>query len=231
MPMRRTQFERFRREHPDSPFVGEALLGVAACLDAQGKSSEAMTAYKDLIDRRPGDYVLPQARFALARLYEAQNQPEQARNLYEEVERTDPYGTLGSEAGMRLEELKHEVSAPGDAGAPAPTNTSSRCPRRLRKTLMKLTIIGTGYVGLVTGACFAEVGHQVVCVDNDAAKVKVLQAGRHSHLRAGAGGVGEAERRGRAAELHHQHGRGRGEIGCGVSSPCPRRRCRTARWT
>jgi UDPglucose 6-dehydrogenase len=42
---------------------------------------------------------------------------------------------------------------------------------------MKLAIIGTGYVGLVTGACFAEVGHQVVCVDNDAAKVKVLQAG------------------------------------------------------
>jgi len=42
---------------------------------------------------------------------------------------------------------------------------------------MKLTIIGTGYVGLVTGTCFAEVGHQVVCVDNDAAKVKVLQAG------------------------------------------------------
>ncbi len=42
---------------------------------------------------------------------------------------------------------------------------------------MKLTIIGTGYVGLVTGTCFAEVGHQVVCVDNDADKVKKLQAG------------------------------------------------------
>jgi UDPglucose 6-dehydrogenase len=42
---------------------------------------------------------------------------------------------------------------------------------------MKLTIIGTGYVGLVTGTCFAEVGHQVVCVDNDPEKVKVLQAG------------------------------------------------------
>jgi len=35
---------------------------------------------------------------------------------------------------------------------------------------MKLTIIGTGYVGLVTGTCFAEVGHHVVCVDNDAAR-------------------------------------------------------------
>jgi UDPglucose 6-dehydrogenase len=42
---------------------------------------------------------------------------------------------------------------------------------------MKLTLIGTGYVGLVTGACFAEVGHDVVCVDNDSAKVKVLQGG------------------------------------------------------
>ena len=42
---------------------------------------------------------------------------------------------------------------------------------------MKLTIIGTGYVGLVTGTCFAEVGHQVVCVDNDGAKVKLLNEG------------------------------------------------------
>ncbi|HYV29399.1 MAG TPA: UDP-glucose/GDP-mannose dehydrogenase family protein [Candidatus Eisenbacteria bacterium] len=42
---------------------------------------------------------------------------------------------------------------------------------------MKLTIIGTGYVGLVTGTCFAEVGHQVICVDKDEAKVKQLQSG------------------------------------------------------
>lgn len=42
---------------------------------------------------------------------------------------------------------------------------------------MKLTIIGTGYVGLVTGTCFAEVGHHVVCVDNDEAKVKLLRSG------------------------------------------------------
>jgi UDPglucose 6-dehydrogenase len=42
---------------------------------------------------------------------------------------------------------------------------------------MKLTIIGTGYVGLVTGTCFAEVGHRVICVDKDAEKVKLLQAG------------------------------------------------------
>ncbi|MDB6053596.1 MAG: ugd [Verrucomicrobiales bacterium] len=42
---------------------------------------------------------------------------------------------------------------------------------------MKLTIIGTGYVGLVTGTCFAEVGHQVICVDRDENKVKLLKSG------------------------------------------------------
>jgi UDPglucose 6-dehydrogenase len=42
---------------------------------------------------------------------------------------------------------------------------------------MKIAIIGTGYVGLVTGACFAEVGHEVICVDNNLAKVEMLRAG------------------------------------------------------
>ncbi len=43
---------------------------------------------------------------------------------------------------------------------------------------MDLCIIGSGYVGLVSGACFAEVGHNVVCVDNDQRKVDALQAGK-----------------------------------------------------
>lgn len=43
---------------------------------------------------------------------------------------------------------------------------------------IKLSIIGSGYVGLVTGACFSEVGHQVVCVDNDPRKLDALRAGQ-----------------------------------------------------
>ena len=40
-----------------------------------------------------------------------------------------------------------------------------------------VAIVGTGYVGLVTGACLAEIGHSVVCVDNDKRKIDVLLKG------------------------------------------------------
>ncbi|MEO5966990.1 MAG: nucleotide sugar dehydrogenase, partial [Ferruginibacter sp.] len=43
---------------------------------------------------------------------------------------------------------------------------------------MKIAVIGTGYVGLVTGTCFAETGNTVTCVDIDAAKIKKLQSGK-----------------------------------------------------
>jgi UDPglucose 6-dehydrogenase len=42
---------------------------------------------------------------------------------------------------------------------------------------MRVAMIGTGYVGLVSGACFADFGHHVICVDKDAAKVAALQRG------------------------------------------------------
>ena len=42
---------------------------------------------------------------------------------------------------------------------------------------MKISVIGSGYVGLVTGACLAEVGNDVLCVDVDAEKIKILKSG------------------------------------------------------
>ena len=42
---------------------------------------------------------------------------------------------------------------------------------------MHIAVIGTGYVGLVTGTCFAEFGNEVICVDNDKSKIDKLLKG------------------------------------------------------
>src|SRR6478672_7304571 len=54
---------------------------------------------------------------------------------------------------------------------------------------MDISIIGSGYVGLVTGACFADVGHHVICVDNDSEKVRQLQAGEIPFYEPGLGEI------------------------------------------
>ncbi|MBD9449533.1 NAD-binding protein, partial [Rhizobium sp. RHZ01] len=42
---------------------------------------------------------------------------------------------------------------------------------------MRIVMIGSGYVGLVSGACLADFGHHVTCVDKSAAKIDALEAG------------------------------------------------------
>src|SRR3982750_4230431 len=58
---------------------------------------------------------------------------------------------------------------------------------------MDISIIGSGYVGLVTGACFADVGHHVICVDNDSEKVRQLKAGERPDYEPG------------LEEINHRH--------------------------
>lgn len=120
-PEAQAQFERFVRENRESALAGQAQFGIAASLDAQGKTNEAATAYKALIDRRSAESVIPQAKFALARLYEAQGNPEAAYQLFEGLAMDERFSSIGSEAGMRAEELrtKHPELAPKPE-APAP---------------------------------------------------------------------------------------------------------------
>lgn len=99
------QFQKFASEYRESPLLGQALLGSAICLEAQGKTNEAVAAYKDLVERRPNEPWIAQAKFNLANLYEAQGKADQAASLFEDVSRASPYGSLGSEAGIRHEEL------------------------------------------------------------------------------------------------------------------------------
>ena len=70
--------------------------------------------------------------------------------------------------------------------------------------MSRLTVVGAGYVGLVTAACMAELGHDVVAMDVDADKIELLREGGRPHLRAGAG---RADRRQPGAHrVHHRPG-------------------------
>ena len=69
---------------------------------------------------------------------------------------------------------------------------------------MKISVIGTGYVGLVTGGCLAGIGHEVVCTDSDAAKTQTLEAGRLPIYEPGLDHViANARKEGRLSFLRH----------------------------
>ena len=52
---------------------------------------------------------------------------------------------------------------------------------------MRISVIGTGYVGIVSGACFAEIGHECICVDLEATKVDLINSGKAPIHEAGLG--------------------------------------------
>lgn len=103
------QFEKFSREYVGNELTPQAKLGLAACLAAQGKTDDAARAYKDLADRYPNANTAPQARFALGGIYQAQGKLEDALNLFEQVARSEMGSSLGSEAGMRAEEIRQKL--------------------------------------------------------------------------------------------------------------------------
>ena len=57
-------------------------------------------------------------------------------------------------------------------------SSSGPRPTTPRTTSLRLGVVGTGYVGLTTGACLASLGHEVVCGDIDERKVDLLRQGR-----------------------------------------------------
>jgi len=151
-----TQYERFIREHSESPWVVQALYGRAACLDAGGKAADAITKYDELIKRYSGDAVADQARIGLARLYEKQNKHAEALRLYDDVLRTMAYTGLGSEAGLYRAELleKHPELAPSNAPPataqvtpPVVRSFTNQPMRMLRTTNLDGTVV-TNFVPL-----------------------------------------------------------------------------------
>jgi tetratricopeptide (TPR) repeat protein len=117
------RFEQFLREHRQSPLVNQAIFGLATCLQAQGKTEEAMDLYRSLVERRlETDPVVYLARLRLGQLCEARGEFDRARRYYEEVARALPMSGLGGEARLYLQALLE--AHPELVGPPAGGDTS-----------------------------------------------------------------------------------------------------------
>jgi TolA-binding protein len=114
-----TQFQKYLDSHPDGEFSGQAALGVAASLDAQGKTDLAVGAYQKVINSSSDAPVVSTAQFGLARIEEFQNRLNDAIVLYQEVADANPSTSLGSEAAMRLMELRSKLPAATPVPTPA----------------------------------------------------------------------------------------------------------------
>jgi predicted negative regulator of RcsB-dependent stress response len=98
------RFNALIQTYPESPWVPDANLGIAACLEAQGKTDDAIKKYDDIKKRHASATVVDDAKLALARLYEKSN-PTESWRLYEELLNADRNSGMAQEAGLRQEEL------------------------------------------------------------------------------------------------------------------------------
>jgi tetratricopeptide (TPR) repeat protein len=95
------QFEAFLQAHPLNPLASTAAFGVAACLDALGRTEEAFRAYQDVMSRYPNSAVASQAKMAMADLYLLDGEASLALRLYEDLQVT----AWAEEAAERREQL------------------------------------------------------------------------------------------------------------------------------
>ncbi|HKS35634.1 MAG TPA: tetratricopeptide repeat protein [Verrucomicrobiae bacterium] len=126
----KSQFEGFLRDHGENPFAATAAFGLAASLDSQDKTNEALAAYLDVAARYPNSAVAGQAKLALARLYEAKNEPAQAIRIYEELTRPNAPSVWASEAARHRDDLlsRHPELVKTNEPPPAATAPALTAP-------------------------------------------------------------------------------------------------------
>jgi predicted negative regulator of RcsB-dependent stress response len=100
-------FEQFLKQYPESQWVPQAHFGIASSLDAQGKTTEAISKYEEIRRRFANEPIIDEVKLAVARAYEP-TKPEEAHKIYSELVQNNPYSGMGSEAGVRKAELEEK---------------------------------------------------------------------------------------------------------------------------
>src|SRR5207253_7437499 len=108
-----------------------ASFGIAASLESQGKRDEALTAYQRVTTAYASSSVANEARLAMARIYEAKNQPAEALKLYDDLTRGGPMSMRAQDATMRRNQLLKahpELDKPATNAAPVISAVTNAAP-------------------------------------------------------------------------------------------------------
>ena len=108
-PEAQAQFQKFLDQHAADTFSAQAALGIAACLDAEGKTDPAAAAYQRVINAFSDPNAVDASKFALAKINEQQGKFADAESLYETVARNNPNSSLGSEAAIHAVQLRAKL--------------------------------------------------------------------------------------------------------------------------
>ncbi len=122
------QFDKYLRTHGETPWVPQAVYGIAASLEAQGKTAEAIAKYTNFVGTYSSDPAVDQARLTLARLYDQTQRPDLALDILNKLVsgQQGGFGPGGSEAQQRIAELyaKHPALRPAMPSNPPPFTPS-----------------------------------------------------------------------------------------------------------
>jgi predicted negative regulator of RcsB-dependent stress response len=102
-PEAHDQFDQFIQKFPESPLVSQAQVGLAACLEGEGKISESVQKYQEILSTYASEAnIVTPVKLTLARLYEGQNKPDKALQLYVDLAHiNNPYDPWAAEARER----------------------------------------------------------------------------------------------------------------------------------
>jgi tetratricopeptide (TPR) repeat protein len=120
----REQFDAYLRNFGATAQVKDAVFGLAVCLDAENKSAEAITKYKDFITTYGADPVADMARFNLVRLYEQSNQPQLALEILTKMVGTPAPNQPPSQASQEAQAKIRAIYAKNPALMPAPVTAA-----------------------------------------------------------------------------------------------------------
>lgn len=137
-PKAMEQFEKVLSQHADSDYVPQAVFGIAATLEAQAKTTEAIAKYKEFSEKYPTDAAAEQAKLNMARLYEQTKQPALAHDVLKKMtEGVAAFTPAASEAHERMRALEtaHPELRPPPPMNPNMLNMFSNLPPAVQTNL------------------------------------------------------------------------------------------------